>query len=376
MSDSPTTPPPPSPAPRRPIAVRNGALAVIATALAIFLLREMQDVVIPLVLSALLFYALDPFVDRLARWVPRALAALVALLVAVALVATLALVLRDQAVAVVDRLPKAAQKLRAELRASLRSPDDTLDKMQAAAREIEETAKVASGTAPAPRGVMRVQVEQPGFRIGDYVLSGTLGLLSLAGQALMVLFLTYFLLLSDDLFKRKLVAISPTFTKKRITVQILEDIASQIERFLMVQIFTSAVVGVATWLGLTAVGFEQAAFWGLVSGVLNSIPYFGPVIVTAGLSTLAFMQFGTLTMVLVVAGIALAITTLEGWLLTPVLMSRVASMNQVAIFAGLLFWSWMWGVWGLLLAVPMLMVVKAVCDRVEDLQPVGTLLGD
>ena len=100
------------------------------------------------------------------------------------------------------------------------------------------------------------------------------------------------------------------------------------------------------------------------------------MIVTAGLSTLAFMQFGTLTMVLVVAGIALAITTLEGWLLTPVLMSRVASMNQVAIFAGLLFWSWMWGVWGLLLAVPMLMVVKAVCDRIEGLQPVGTLLGD
>jgi predicted PurR-regulated permease PerM len=362
--------------PRESFDGRSLALTIIATAVVIFLLREMQDVLIPLVLAGLIFYALDPLVDRLDRWIPRALAALVVLMTAVALMATLAIVLRDQAVEVVERLPRAARNLRAELRASMRKPDDTLDKVQEAAREIEATAKVASGSTPTPRGVMRVQVEQPGFRVGDYVVSGTIGLASLAGQGLMVLFLTYFLLLSDTLFKRKLVTLSPTLTRKRVTVQILEGIADQIERFLMVQIFTSALVGVATWLALLWVGFEQAAFWGLVAGILNSVPYFGPVIVTAGLSTLAYMQFGTLTMVLVVAGIALAITTLEGWLLTPVLMSRAGSMNQVAVFAGLLFWSWLWGVWGLLLAVPMLMVVKAVCDRIEGLQAIGTLLGE
>jgi len=90
----------------------------------------------------------------------------------------------------------------------------------------------------------------------------------------------------------------------------------------------------------------------------------------------AFMQFGTLPMTLAVAGAALLITTLEGFLLTPTLLGRAAEMNKVAVFAGLLFWSWVWGVPGMLLAVPMMMILKAICDRVEDLQPVGRLLGE
>ncbi len=88
------------------------------------------------------------------------------------------------------------------------------------------------------------------------------------------------------------------------------------------------------------------------------------------------MQFDDLLHTAYVSGTALAITSLEGWLLTPLLMSRAASMNPVAIFVGLLFWSWVWGVWGTILAVPMLMAIKAVCDRVEDLQPIGELLGE
>ena len=110
--------------------------------------------------------------------------------------------------------------------------------------------------------------------------------------------------------------------------------------------------------------------------MFNSIPYFGPVVVTGGIAVVAFLQFGTIAMAAFVAAIALAITSLEGFLLTPWLTSRAASMNAVAIFVGLLFWSWLWGVWGTLLAVPMLMVLKAVCDRIEDLKPVGELLGE
>jgi len=123
-------------------------------------------------------------------------------------------------------------------------------------------------------------------------------------------------------------------------------------------------------------GLEQAALWGLVAGILNSIPYYGPVLVTAGLSIVGFLQFGTIGMTAAVAGVSLLITTVEGSLLTPALMGRAASMNRVAIFAGLLFWSWVWGIWGMLLAVPMMMVIKVVCDHVDSLQPVGHLLGE
>ena len=110
--------------------------------------------------------------------------------------------------------------------------------------------------------------------------------------------------------------------------------------------------------------------------MFNSIPYFGPVVVTGGTAVIAFLQFGSVEKVLLVAGAALAITSLEGFLLTPWLTSRAARMNAVAMFVGLIFWGWVWDVWGLLLAVPMLMVMKAVCDHVEDLKPIGELLGE
>jgi predicted PurR-regulated permease PerM len=113
-----------------------------------------------------------------------------------------------------------------------------------------------------------------------------------------------------------------------------------------------------------------------MAGVLNSIPYFGPIVVSGGLTLVAYLQFTTVEMAIYVAAIALVITTLEGWLLTPALMGRAASINPAAIFIGIIFWSWVWGVWGLILAVPMLMIVKSVCDRIEELQPIGELLGE
>jgi len=121
---------------------------------------------------------------------------------------------------------------------------------------------------------------------------------------------------------------------------------------------------------------EQAAVWGVLAGIFNSIPYFGPVIVTAATSIVAFLQFGDLRMAAIVGGVSLLITSLEGFLLTPWLTSRAARMNAVAIFVGLLFWGWVWNAWGMLLAVPMLMVMKVVCDHVEDFKAFGELLGE
>jgi len=193
----------------------------------------------------------------------------------------------------------------------------------------------------------------------------------------LILFLVYFLLASGDLYKRKMVKIvGPSLSKKKITVQILADIDRQIEWFLLVQALTSAVVALATWIAFRAIGFQQAAVWGLLAGVFNSIPYFGPVLVTGGVAVVGYVQFDSLRMALLAAGLALAITSLEGFLLTPWLTSRATRMNAVAIFVGLLFWGWVWNVWGMLLAVPMLTVLKTVSDHVEDFKGVGELLGD
>ncbi len=358
-----------------PVDVRSVSLSILAIAAVTMLLRYMQEVFVPLVLGVLLFYALDPIVDWLARHkVPRALGAAAVVLALVGGTASAAYSLRFQVIAVIEQLPTAAQRFREAFRGP-RGQVGTFGKMQEAANEIQKTADSVAGN-DVPRGVTKVQIEEPAFAARAYLWAGSLGAVSLAGQVLMVLLLTFFLLLSDDLFKRKLVEGVPTFARKKLTVQVLDEIADQIERFLMVQVFTSVVVGLATWAALWAVGLQQPAVWGLMAGVFNSIPYFGPIIVTGGLTVVAFLQFGTFTMALAVAGIALAITSLEGWLLTPTLLSRAANMNQVAVFVGLIFWSWIWGIWGTLLAVPMLMVVKSVCDHIEDLQPVGQFLGE
>ena len=358
-----------------PVDVRSVALSILAIAAVIMMLRYMQEVFVPLVLGGLLFYALDPLVDWMERHkVPRALGASLVILALVGGLSSGAYALRFQVMAVVEQLPLAAQRFREAFR-DQDGQAGTLSKMQEAAKEIEKTADSVAGN-DARRGVTKVQIEEPAFAARAYLWAGSLGAVSLAGQALMVLLLTFFLLLSDDLFKRKLVEGIPTFTRKKLTVQVLDQIADQIERFLLVQVFTSVVVGVTTWAALWALGLQQPAVWGLMAGVFNSIPYFGPVIVTGGLTVVAFLQFGTFTMALAVAGIALTITSLEGWLLTPTLLSRAANMNQVSVFVGLIFWSWIWGVWGMLLAVPMLMVVKSVCDHVEDFQSVGQFLGE
>jgi predicted PurR-regulated permease PerM len=225
--------------------------------------------------------------------------------------------------------------------------------------------------------VTRVQVQPPPLDVGQYLLWGSIGVVGAIGQFVLILLLTFFLLASGDMYRRKIVKIvGPSLTRKKVTLQILSEIDRQIEYFLLVQVFTSLIVAVATWLAFRWLGLQQAAVWGILAGLFNSIPYFGPVVVTGATTVIAFMQFGTIQMALLVGFVALAITTLEGYLLTPWLTSRAVRMNAVAVFGGLLFWGWLWNVWGLLLAVPMLMAIKAVCDHVEDFKGVGELLGD
>jgi predicted PurR-regulated permease PerM len=362
---------------RMPVDIRSVALTVLATIGLVLFLQYAQSVLIPIVLSALIFYVLDPVVDWLQTWrIPRALGAAVILLALSGGMGYGLYSLRDDAIAVLQELPEAARRVRTTLLTERQRAPGAIDKLQEAAKEIDKTAAAATGPAPRdPRGIQQVQVVRP-FRATDYLMWGSMGAVALAGQAVMILFLSYFLLVADDLYKRKLVKIAPTFAKKKITVQIVDEISKQIERFMIVQVFTSLIVGVATAIALWWVGLDQPIIWGLAAGILNSIPYFGPIVVSGGLALVAYLQFDTIQMALYVSVIALVITTLEGWLVTPTLMSRAASINPAAIFIGIIFWSWIWGVWGLILAVPMLMMIKSICDRIEELQPIGELLGE
>jgi predicted PurR-regulated permease PerM len=356
--------------------LRDTTLTVLAVCAAMAVLYWAQEAFIPIVLSILISYALEPIVRGLvALRVPRAAAAALVVVTLAGALAGSAYLLADDAAAMVAELPKAAERLRKELPRSL-GGDGTIGQVQRAAEELQRTAEEATGTTGTPRGVQRVQVETPRINIREYIMWGSASVLAFTGQALLVGFFVFFLLASGDLFARKLVGIAGRSAERRqVTRQILDDINTQIERFLIVHVAASAVVGVATWIAFRLIGLEQAGLWAIAAGIFNSIPYFGPVIVSAGAAIAAFLQFGTLGMALVVAGASLAITSLEGWLLMPVLTSKVVHINEVAVFVALIIWSFVWGIWGALLAVPMLVVIKACCDHVDRLKPAGEFLG-
>jgi predicted PurR-regulated permease PerM len=360
------------------INIRSVSLALIAMLACAYALHWASAVFIPLLLGVMTSYALSPLVDRLCRWrLPRALGAAVVLVTAVGGFGSLVYSVSDDAAAMLESLPVAADKLRDALRPSRGAPVGTIEKVQQAAAKLEQAAEESGAVAPVARGVTRVQIERPRLNIKDYLWSSTMGLASLLVQAAVVFFIAFFLLTSGDSFRRKLVRLTgPTFAKRRITVQVLDEITAQIQRYLMIQVFTSTLVGVATWAALSWLGLERAAVWGLVAGLLNLVPYLGAIVTAGGLALVAFLQFGTFGMAALVGGVSMFINTLEGNLLTPWLTGRASSMNPVVIFVGVLAFGWLWGIWGLLLGTPLIMVAKSVCDRVDDLKPIGELLGE
>jgi predicted PurR-regulated permease PerM len=360
-----------------PVDVRNVSLVVLAILASLFVLHWAKAVFIPVMLSVLLSYALSPLVNWLElRRVPRALGAAVLLLAIVGGIGSSAYSLRLEAAQLIDALPAAAKKLGQAVKVHGSQSDSALETVQKAATQIEQAARDSTAAPGTTRGTTRVVIEAPRFNITDYLWSGTMGLLALIGQATVVIFLTYFLMLSGDTFRRKLIKlVGPDMSSKKVTLQALNEITVQIQRYLQVQLLTSALVGVLTGLALLALGLENAAVWGVVAAVLNLVPYIGSLITAAASALVGFMQFGSLNMALAVGGASLLIHTIVGNLVTPWLTSRASRLSPVAIFVGLLAWGWLWGVWGLLLGIPILMIVKSVCDRIDDFKLVGEFLG-
>jgi predicted PurR-regulated permease PerM len=204
-----------------------------------------------------------------------------------------------------------------------------------------------------------------------------MGALGFLGQAIMVLFLTFFLLLGGDTFKRKLVRLTgPSLSKKKITVQILDDINDSIQKYLFMLLLTNVLVGLLAWAAFSLIGLENAGAWAVAAGFLHIVPYLGPGVTAIATAMAAFMQFDSFSMALLVSGASMAIATVVGTFVTTWMTGRIVRMNAAAVFISLLFWGWLWGVWGLLLSIPIIVIVKVVSQHVEQLQPVAELLGD
>ena len=366
---------------RSPIDVRSTSLVVLAVLGVIGFLFVAQAVFIPVTIAVLASYALTPVVVWLKRRarLPTAIGA--ALVVAIVLAGVGAGVssLQPQAMQILDIVPRATVKFRQTLRRAALEPPGAVAKLQKAADEIEKTAAAAtaSGQIQSRRPTaMPVRDATSAFQVRDYLMMGTANAIAGMGQLIVVLSLVYFLLIAGDSFRRTLIRISgDTLSQKKITLQILDEIDSQIQRYLLVQLATSALLGVVAWGIFAWIGLDNAWFWGCVGGVLHLVPYAGPAAFMVLVTLVAYVQFDNLQPVLLVTGSALASVAVVGLLLVPWLTQRVGRLNAVTVFITLLFWGWLWGVWGLLLGVPIVMALHAVCERVEDLQPISEFLG-
>ena len=362
-----------------PLQVRNVALLIIATVAVIFTLEWAQSFIITVLLGALLAYALNPLVIRLESIkVHRVIGSSLIIIALVVGIISSGYALRGQVQSIISILPEAAIKLTSGMAVKRGDPLTNMQKVQIAANQVETAASsVENNIKTKKKPVMRVVVEEPKFKIGDFLWRGSLGVFGFIAEAITMIFLAYFFLLSGDTFKRKLVKITgPSLTRKKITVNILIDINSSIQGYMFMLLITNVIVGVLSWAAFRALGLENAGAWAVAAGFLHIVPYFGPIATAAATGMAAYMQFNSILMVLLVAGASIVIATLIGVFITTWMTGRIAKMNSAAVFIALIFFSWLWGLWGMLLGIPVIVILKVVCEHIEHLQPIAELLGE
>jgi predicted PurR-regulated permease PerM len=251
-----------------------------------------------------------------------------------------------------------------------------MDKIREAATELQGAAADATREKPTarPKPPPREAEASPWLR--DFIVGQSALLFMVAAQAPIVLLLCYFLLASGPHFRRKLVQlVGPSLSRKKDAVRILDEIDSQVQRYLLGIVAGNVMVAVATWLAFEALGVERAGVWGVAAGVLHFVPYLGAALFAGACGVAAFMQFGTMWHAVAVAGASVAVSFAVGSIVMTWLQSRVARVNAAVLFIALLFFGWLWGAWGLLLGAPLVAIAKAICDRVDSLNAVGDLMG-
>ena len=369
--------PDPGNSPRIPLHVnaRGLALGIIATVAFVYALQWSRGFLVPLLLGILISYTLSPLMCWLERCrIPRLVAAT---MITVALVGGSVMVidkLHGEFEAIVEELPSAGHKLSRLVSERLHGGSSALQRIQAVATELQQATAGAQERRAARRSTPAPASD---FPLMDWVWAGSMGLVGFLSQATMVIFLVFFLLLSGDTFKRKLVKLTgPSLSKKKITVHILEDINTSIQKYMLMLLVTNGMLALMMWVALRWIGLENSGAWAIVAGLLHLMPYFGPLLIMLATGIVAFLQFESLQMSLLVMGSSLAIATLVGTVITTWMTGRFARMNAAAVFVSLLFWGWLWGVWGLLLGVPLIVIVKVVAERVEGMEVVAELLGE
>jgi predicted PurR-regulated permease PerM len=347
------------------------ATQVIATILVLAACKFASGILAPLLVALLMAIALAPIVGVVSRVMPRWAAAAIVVLGLAGAFCFAAWTLSDDVVRFSKQLPNLVREIRTTVQSA--SPrQSVLRQLQQAVTEFEES----TTTAAKPTDATPVTIVET-TDVQKQVLGYASTAAGYLGAIILLMFLVYFLLAAGDLFKKKFVKLSgQRLSQKKVTVQMLDQMTEQIGHFIFYQFWSGLLVGVLTWIAFAWIGVRYAGLWGVAAGAMNCIPYFGPTIIMVATAAAAMLQFHSLSMVGLVSLVSMAITSLEGFVLAPIALGKAASVNSVSIFVAVMFWGWMWGPLGLVLAVPVLMIIKTVADHVESLSGLSELLSD
>ena len=351
------------------------AAVSVAVVVVIGAARIAEPFLVPVVAGILLSYTLRPVVTALERWhVPRMAGSIAVISLLIAVLVTVGYAIRDDVNAAVAELPGAARKLRLAVVESMRATPGPMTHVKEAAAELDRAAAEAAGKSAAPAAAPPSGMDAQFQGFVDEQSGRAMIVLSEIGLAIL---LALFLLAAGDTFRRKVARIAgESLARRRVTVEVLDEIDSQVQRYLVVLLVANVSIALATWGALAAMGLPNAGMWGAVTGILHAVPYAGAAVATVGVGVAMFLHSGSLGLALAAVFVVAAIATAIGIGLTTWLQGRTSSINAVAVFVSVLFFGWLWGGWGLLLGFPLLAVLKAISDRVGSMKALSELLGE
>lgn len=348
------------PLPEDPRAVFQGGLFILALLAAACLAKE---VLLPIILAFILKLLLQPVMRWLARVrLPRVVASLLVIAALFGVMVGLGELLSAPAAHWANKLPEGLPRLQERVKI-ISAPLNTLNHLLIHAKSMMGKA--------IPGGSAGVAASAPGSDLQAALVAGAQ---TFTAQFLTTFLVLFFLLMSGDTFLRRLVEVMPRFRDKRQVTDISQQIEADISIYLVTITVMNALVGIATGLAMWALGLEDAVLWGAIAFLLNFVPILGPltgVAIFLGVGMLSLDPLWKAFMPMVLYSV---IHIIEGETLTPMLLARRFTLNPVLVIISLLFWDWMWGVPGAILAVPMLAMLKIVCDRIRSLAALGHFL--
>lgn len=345
-----------------PMDIRSVALTGLFVLALLYTLYFARVFFLPIILALLLSFLLAPIVRGFKRlYIPEPLGAALVLLILVGVTGYGVYQLSEPAAEWMAKAPQSLSRIEQKLSA-LRKPVEQVSK---ATEQVEKITKMGGGEK-----TQVVELKKPSLT--SFLLSQTSGVVF---GAVTMFILLYFLLASGDLFLFKLINVLPTLKDKKRAVEVVRQVEQNISTYLFTVTMINAGLGIAVSLAMFLLRMPNPMLWGVMAGLLEFIPYIGPTVGLTVLTLVALLTFENVGQALLVPAVYLGLTAIQGNFIAPMVLGRRLTLNPVVIFIALIFWGWIWGIAGALLAVPMLATFKIFCDHIEPLAPIGEFLG-